>query len=130
MGVTRTSLRAAPMQIAIAAITAVQFRRMAAMQAGKLTFRSDFDSANLAAVKATNLQNVRAWSPSLPLDFAGHVQCYADVRVLVVQGSCDHHAACNVQEFDLWTFQDNQGSDEQTGHRSWFYFAVSGHAKV
>lgn len=30
----------------------------------------------------------------------------------------------------MWTFQDNQGSAEQTGHRSWFYFSISGQRKV
>ena len=34
-----------------------------------------------------------------------------------------------MQEFELWTFHDNQGSPEQTGHRSWFYFSVQGHMK-
>ena len=35
-----------------------------------------------------------------------------------------------MQEFDLHTFQDNDGTAQQTGHRSWFYFGVSGQDKV
>lgn len=34
------------------------------------------------------------------------------------------------QEYNLTTYQDCHGSPYQTGHRSWFYFGVSGHTKV
>ena len=30
----------------------------------------------------------------------------------------------------MTTFADNDGTPQQTGHRSWFYFGVSGHSKV
>eukprot|EP00892_Ulva_mutabilis_P012375 jgi/Ulvmu1/950/UM102_0033.1 len=68
---------------------AVPEREHMVFMAGKLQFRANFCSANLASAK----------EGSLPL------------------------------EFDLCTFQDNHGTPQQTGHRSWFYFGVSGHDK-
>ena len=34
-----------------------------------------------------------------------------------------------IQDYDLWTAADCDDTQYETGHRSWFYYGVSGHAR-
>lgn len=93
--------------------------RTGRMQAGKLQFRANFCSANLASAKEGALPLVRRRIEDAPEQ---------ETFSFTFSFASEFHPW--MQEFDLCTFQDNHGTPQQTGHRSWFYFGVSGHDKV
>jgi len=68
---------------------------------GQWTFRADFESANLARVEA------------LP---GSRPEPSPDGSATIVGPG----------EVQLWTAPDNAGTEHETGHRTWFYFGVSG----
>jgi len=100
--------------------------------------------------KLTNLQRAHAQSlvtprtvwddlpldpPLLPAPEPDYEHARWQVGKLSLRADFDSANLAKVQagahdmDLELWTRHDNEGTDFQTGHRTWFYFGVTGYSK-
>lgn len=97
------------------------------LQVGVVTFRADFDSANLASVKVS--PDSKVWTPCLWLNLSlprpGH-PCLSPAAPVPRMPYAANFIA-TPQEYELYTLHDCHGTVHETNHKSWFYFSVVGH---